>query len=100
MFAGPNSYSLKCMMEGNDMHVKALISPWSLFDRITTNPNFSIHIHRRLNAAMIGSGIRAHTARHTSDSIEDQSLNPDSCHVALSLSYDVPLPTLRSSDFM
>lgn len=35
LFAGPNSYSLQCMMESNDMHVNALIFLHLLFNRIT-----------------------------------------------------------------
>lgn len=58
MFAGPNSYSLQCMMESNDMHVNTQISLCSSFSGITTNSDFYIY---RLYVTVVGSGVHACT---------------------------------------
>lgn len=58
MFAGPNSYSLQCMMESNDMHVNTQISLCSSFSGITTNSDFYIYM---LYVTVVGSGVHACT---------------------------------------
>lgn len=58
MFAGPNSYSLQCMMESNDMHVNTQISLCSSFRGITTNSDFYIYM---LYVTVVGSGVHACT---------------------------------------
>lgn len=62
MFAGPNSYSLQCMMEGNDMHVNTLISLCSSFNMLRTNSDFISIQTNRPAAAMTGTNVHVHTA--------------------------------------
>lgn len=54
----PNSYSLQCMMESNDMHVNTQISLCSSFSGITTSPDFYIYI---LGVSAVGGDVHAYT---------------------------------------